>query len=123
MPAYFRYNPIVGVSQKRPTILVQQKATPEFSRSEAAGVTCAKIIAAVVEAFLLVASCFHLPAARDPGHDRLRQARHLAAAAAAAGAVVAEAADRKRPAFFLFGRAPHPPVLHRPEARTADGIL
>src|SRR5206468_6333503 len=48
---------------------------------------CAKIIAAVVEAFLLVASCFHLPAARDPGHDRLGQARHLAAAA---GAVVAE---------------------------------
>ena len=76
----------------------------------------------MVEAFLLVASCFHLPAAHDPGHDRLRQARHLAAAAAVAGAVVAEAADRKRPAFFLFGRAPHPPVLHRPEARTADGI-
>jgi len=77
----------------------------------------------VVEAFLLVASCFHLPAAHDPGHDRLRQARHLAAAAAVAGAVVAEAADRKRPAFFLFGRAPHPPVLHRPEARPAGGVL
>ena len=54
---------------------------------------CAKIIAALAVAFLLVASCFHLPAARAPGCDRLRQARHLAAAAAAAGAVVAEAAD------------------------------
>ena len=84
---------------------------------------CAKIIAALVEAFLLVASCFDLPAARDPGHVRLRQARHLADAAGAAGAVVAEAADRKRSAFFLFGRAPHPPVLHQPEARPADGIL
>src|SRR5262249_50418424 len=92
---------------------------------------CAKIIAALVEAFLLVASCFDLPAARDPGHDRLRQARHLADAAGAAGAVVAEAADPKRSAFFFFFRSPHPPVLrplpppvlHQPEARPADGIL
>ena len=67
-------------------------------------------------AFLLVASCFHLPAARGPGRDRLRQARHLAAAAAAAGAVAAEAADHERPAFFLVGRALHPHVLHQPEA-------
>jgi hypothetical protein len=36
---------------------------------------------------------------------------------------VAEAADHKRPAFFLFGRAPHLPALHRPEARSADAIL
>ena len=71
----------------------------------------------------MVASCFHLPAARDPGHDRLRQVRHRAAAAGAADAVVAEAADHKRPAFFLSGPAPHPPVLHRPEARPADGML
>ena len=55
---------------------------------------------------------FQPPAARGPRLDRLGQARHLAAAAAAAGAVVAEAADHKRSAFFLFGRAPHP-VRHR----------
>ena len=52
---------------------------------------------------------FHLPAARGPGLGRPGQARHLAAAA---GAVVAEAADHKRSAFFLFGCAPHP-VRHR----------
>jgi hypothetical protein len=76
---------------------------------------CAKIITAVAVAFLLVVSCFHLPVARD----RLRQARHRAAAAAAAaasGAVVAEAADHKRPAFFLFGRAPHPWLRHQEAA-------
>ena len=78
----------------------------------------------MVEAFLLVASCFHLPAARDPGYDRLRQAAcRRVAAAGAAGVAVAEAADHKRPAFFLSGRAPRLPVLHRPEARLADGVL
>jgi hypothetical protein len=80
---------------------------------------CAKIITAVAVAFLLVVSCFHLPVARGPGRDRLRQARHRAAAAAAAaasGAVVAEAADHKRPAFFLFGRAPHPWLRHQEAA-------
>jgi len=78
----------------------------------------------VAEAFLLVVFAAHLAAAAVPGRGQLPQARHLvAAAAAAAGAVVAEAADRKRPAFFLFGRAPHPPVLHRPEARPAGGVL
>ena len=65
---------------------------------------CAKIIAAVAVGFLLVASCFRLPAVRGPGRDQLRQARHLPAAAAAAGAAVAEAAERERPAFFLVGR-------------------
>ena len=47
---------------------------------------CAKIIADVAVAFLLVVSSFHLPAARVPGRDRLRQARRLVAAAAGAGA-------------------------------------
>ena len=75
----------------------------------------AKIIAAVAVAFLLVASCFRLPAVLVRARDRLLQARHLAAAAAAAGAVVAEAAERERPAFFLVGRALHPWLLH-PEA-------
>ena len=57
-----------------------------------------EIITDVAVAFLLVAS-FQLPAARGLDRDRLRQARHLAAAAvaagaaAAAGAVVAEEAD------------------------------
>ena len=36
---------------------------------------CDKIIAALAVAFLLVVSFFHLPAARVPGRDRLRQAR------------------------------------------------
>ena len=76
---------------------------------------------ALVLVFLLFV--FHLPAAGGPGLDWLREARHPAAAAAAAGAVAAEAADHWRSEFFLFGRAPHRPVLHRPEARTADGIL
>ena len=78
---------------------------------------CAKIITAGAVAFPLVVSCFHLPVARGLGRDRLRQARHRAAAAAAAaaasGAGVAEAADHKRPAFFLFGYAPHPWLRHR----------
>ena len=71
--------------------------------------------------FLLVVFFAHLPAARDPGPDRLRRARHLVAAAAAAAAVVAvvavvaAAADLERPAFFLFGRGLHP-RLRRQEA-------
>jgi len=83
---------------------------------------CAEIIMGVAVAFLLVVSCFHLPVARGLGRDRLRQARHraaaapAAAAAAASGAVVAEAADHKRPAFFLFGRAPHPWLRHQEAA-------
>jgi len=70
----------------------------------------------------LVASCFRLPAGHVPGRDRLRQARHLAAAAVAAVAVVAEAVDHEPPAFFLVGRALHSPVLHQPEARSADDV-
>src|SRR4029453_17958661 len=68
---------------------------------------CAEIIMGVAVAFLLVVSSSHLPAGPVPARDQLRQARRLAAAAAAVGAVVAGAADHKRPAFFLFG-----PVLH-----------
>lgn len=73
---------------------------------------CAKFMADLAVAFLLVVSSLHLPAARGPGRDRLRQARHPAAVAAAAGAgavaVAGEAAERERPAFFLVGRALHP---------------
>jgi hypothetical protein len=76
----------------------------------------------VAVAFLLVASCFRLPAGHVPGRDRLRQARHLAAAAVAAVAVVAEAVDHEPPAFFLVGRALHWPVLHHLEARPADEV-
>ena len=72
-------------------------------------------------AFLLVVSSFHLPAARVPGRDRLRQAGRLVAVAAvaavAAGAGArAAAAERERPAFFLVGRALHPQVFHQTEA-------
>ena len=57
----------------------------------------------------------HLRAVLVPARDPLRQARHRAAAAGAAGAVVAEAADHVRSAFVLFGRARHPWPRH-PEA-------
>ena len=71
---------------------------------------------AVAVAFLLVVSASRLLAVLVPGRDRLRQARHLAGAAAAAGAVVEEAADQERSAFFLFGRAPHPWLRHQEAA-------
>ena len=80
---------------------------------------CAEIIMGVAVAFLLVVSSSHLPAGPAPVRARLPQARRHAAAAAAAAAaavVVAGAADHKRPAFFLFGRALHPRVLHQTEA-------
>jgi hypothetical protein len=70
----------------------------------------------VAVAFLLVASCFRLPAGHVPGRDRLGQARHRAAAAAAAGAVAAEAADHKGPAFSLVGLVLHPLALPQPGA-------
>ena len=54
---------------------------------------CAKTIMAWARVLVFLLFVFHLPAARGPGLDWLGQARHLAAAAAAAGAVVAEAAD------------------------------
>ena len=78
-----------------------------------------QIIAALAEAFLLVVSCFHLPAVRAPGHDRLTKARRLVAAAAGARAVVAE---RERLAFFLVGRALHPRVRYQPDACPVDEI-
>ena len=74
-----------------------------------------QIIAALAVAFLLVASSVHLRAVLGPGRDQLWQARHLAAAAAAAGSVVAEEGEPERPAFFLVGRALHP-WLRRPES-------
>ena len=70
---------------------------------------------AVAVAFLLVVSfAAHLRAARDPGPDPLRQARHPAAVAvaAAAGVAAAEAADHKGPASFLVGRVPRPSLRH-----------
>ena len=122
----FRYDPIVGVSQKRPTILPPKTSDSGVFAFRSRWCHCAKFIMAVVVAFPLVAVCFHLPAARAPALDRLRPARPLAAAAAAAAdavAVVTEAADHEPPAFFLVGRALHPPVLHPPEARSADAIV
>ena len=80
---------------------------------------CAKIITASAGVLVSVLFVSRLPAVLVPGRDRLRQARHRAAAAAAAaasGAVVAEAADHKRPAFFLFDRAPHPWLRHQEAA-------
>ena len=68
-----------------------------------------QFIADLAVAFLFVVSSFHLPAARVPGRDRLRPARRLVAVAAVAAAgALAAAAERERPAFFRFGRAPHP---------------
>lgn len=79
---------------------------------------CAKIIMASAGVLVFVLFVFRLLTVRGPGRDRLRQARHRAAAAAAAasGAVVAEAAGHKHPAFFLFGRAPHPWLRHQEAA-------
>jgi len=74
---------------------------------------CAKIIKASAGGLVFVFFGSHLPAVLVPALDRLRQARHRAAAAGAAGAVVAEAADHERSAFFLFGRAPHPWLRHQ----------
>lgn len=81
---------------------------------------CAKIIADLAVAFLLVVSSFHLPAARVPGRDRLRQARRLVAAAAAGAR--AAAAERERPAFFLVGRALHPLIRQPAGAGQVDDI-
>ena len=95
---------------------------------------------AVAVASLLVVSASRLRAVLVSGRDRLRQAGHRAAAAiavavavaagaaaavvgAATGAVAPQAADHKRPASFHVGRALHPPVLHRQEARTVGGVL
>ena len=81
---------------------------------------CAKIIKASAGVLVLVVFVSHLPAVLVPAHDRLRQARHRAAAAAAAAgaadAVVAEAAGLERSAFVLFGRVRHR-WLHHQEAR------
>ena len=84
-----------------------------------------KIIMAVALAFLLVVSASRLLAVLVPGHGRLKEARHPAAAvaAAAAGAVAEEAADYKRRAFSLVGRALHPLALHHLGALSADAIL
>ena len=65
---------------------------------------------AVAVAFLLVVSASRLLAVLVPGRDRLREAPHLAGAAAA---VAEEEADQERSAFFLFGRAPHPWLRHQ----------
>src|SRR5947208_11626547 len=78
---------------------------------------CTKIIADLAVAFLLVVSSFHLPAAPVPGHDQLRQAHRLVAAAARGAA-----AERERPAFFLLGRALHPLIRQPAGASQADDI-
>ena len=54
---------------------------------------CAKIITASAGVLVFVLFVSHLPAVLVLARDPLRQARHRAAAAGAAGAVVAEAAD------------------------------
>jgi len=48
-----------------------------------------QFIADLAVAFLLVVSSFHLPAARVPGRDRLKQAGRLVAVVAAVAAVAA----------------------------------
>lgn len=106
--------------------LVRANQTPYKFPPRSRFVIAQKIIAALAVAFFLAVFVAHLPAARDPvGPAPLRQARHLAAAAlAAVGAVVAEAADLEPSAFFLAGpvRALHPFALRRPGARPADAI-
>ena len=72
----------------------------------------------------LLVACFHLPAVHGPGCERLLQADHRAAAvvAAAADALVAEAADPERRASFLVGRAVPLRLVHQPTARLADEL-
>lgn len=87
---------------------------------------CAKIIAGLAVAFLLVVASVHLPVALVPGRDGPRQADHLAVAALAPAAVaaaaeaavvaVAEAADHERPGSFLSGRVLHPRLRHQEAA-------
>ena len=68
---------------------------------------------ALAGVLVLVVFVSHLPAVLVPALDRLRQARHRAAAAGAADAVVAEAAGLERSAFVLFGRVRHRWLHHQ----------
>ena len=92
---------------------VAQKSGSEIFTFRSRWCYCAKIIMASAGVLAFVPFVSHLPAVLVPARDRLRQARHRAAAAGAAGAVVAEAADHERSAFFVFGGAPHPSLRHQ----------
>src|SRR5262249_59528541 len=70
-PLYFRLNPIVGVSQKRPTISLLNKSDSGVFTFRSRWCLLAKIIAAVAVAFLFVVSFFRLPAGHVPVRDRL----------------------------------------------------
>lgn len=67
---------------------------------------------ALVAVFLFLVFSFHLPFVPLPGRAPLLQACHLAAAAA----------DCEHLAFFLFGRALHPQVLHHLTESPVDEI-
>lgn len=82
----------LSFARTSPHLSLTKKAAPEF-HVRSRWCYCAKIIMASARVLVFLLFVFHLPAARGPGLDWLGQARHLAAAAAAAGAVVAEAAD------------------------------
>src|SRR6476469_1662671 len=58
-----------------PALVVNNKKRPRSFPLRSRWCYCAKIIAAVVVAFLLVASCFRLPAVLVRGRGRLQQAR------------------------------------------------
>ena len=74
----FQIKPIVGVSQKRPTISLLNKSGSGIFTFRSRWCYCAKIITALAVVFLLVLFVFRLPAARGPGRDPLRQARQHA---------------------------------------------
>jgi hypothetical protein len=83
----------LSFARTSPHLSLTKKSGSEIFTSQSRWCYCAKTIMAAARVLVFLLFVFHLPAARGPGLDRLGQARHLAAAAAAAGAVVAEAAD------------------------------
>src|SRR5262249_60828244 len=88
-PLYFRLNPIVGVSQKRPTISLLNKSDSGVFTFRSRVDNRFGSIVALAAVFLWLAFSSHLPAVPFVGPDRLRQARRLAAAAVVVVAVAA----------------------------------
>src|SRR4249919_612844 len=87
--SFARTSPHLTLTKKRLRIFVRSRWS-----------YCAKTIMASARVLVFLLFVFHLRAARGPGLDSLGQARHLAAAAAAAGAV-ATVHPRKLTAVLL----------------------
>ena len=119
----FQIKPIVGVSQKRPTISLLNKSDSGVLTFRSRWCYCARIITASARVLVFVLFVFRLPAVLVPARARLRQVGHRAAAAAAAGAAVAEAVDHEHPALFLPLRALlQEDRLHAAEDHRADEV-